>query len=251
MLIRPTDIQVIYINWNLGSHTYTMTVNLAPNVQVTPNLKGCKVTTSNGNFDVLESVEDVFKLWHDSCTNSTNSTNSTNIVAEKNSNLINTNTNSNNSNNSVGAVREGKILIINNNLIPVDPSTKPSLYEYCKTNEALSTLLGYWMDLYEKQGGQLTMVSAVDLGTLSKVIRTGAIEKAMAVFDWLFSSDHYRAVYLRNKGMVNPAVVVSSKKLDANYALTQVKTLPALPKSVRRRSTIPTFDENGNLVGGE
>lgn len=33
MLIRPTDIQVIYINWNLGSHTYTMTVNLAPNVQ--------------------------------------------------------------------------------------------------------------------------------------------------------------------------------------------------------------------------
>ena len=65
-------------------------------VQVTPNLKGCKVTTSNGNFDVLESVEDVFKLWHDSCTNITNI--STNIVAEKNSNLINTNTNSNNSN---------------------------------------------------------------------------------------------------------------------------------------------------------
>ena len=109
------------------------------------------------------------------------------------------------------------------------------------------------MDLYEKQGGQLTMVSAVDLGTLSKVVRTGAIEKAMSVFDWLFSSDHYRAVYLRNKGMVNPAVVVSSKKLDANYALSQQKTLPALP-NVQKRSTAinsKSFDDNGNFIGGE
>ena len=73
----------------------------------------------------------------------------------------------------------------------------------------------------------------------------------MAVFDWLFSSDHYRAVYLRNKGMVNPAVVVSSKKLDANYALAQQKPLPALPKSVQKRSTaIPLFDADGNIIGG-
>lgn len=27
------DIQCIYINWNLGSHTYTMTVHLTPDVE--------------------------------------------------------------------------------------------------------------------------------------------------------------------------------------------------------------------------
>ena len=99
------------------------------------------------------------------------------------------------------------------------------------------------------------MVSAVDLGTLAKVIRTGEGDKARAVFDWLFTSDHYRAKYLRDKGMVNPAVVVSSKKLNDNYALSQVKPLPPLPKSVRtnsRASSIPTFDKDGNLIeGGE
>ena len=218
-------------------------------VQVTPNLKGCKVTTSNGNFDVLESVEEVFELWHDSCTNITNI--STNIVAEKNSNFINTNTNSNNSNNSVGAVGEGKVLLLNNMPIPVDTSVKPQLYSYSKTNKPLLTLFSYWVDLLEDNGGEYNLVSAYDLGTLARVVRTGAIEKARAVMDWVFKADHYRAKYLRDNGMVNPAVIVSSKKLDANYALTQVKTLPALPKSVRRRSTIPTFDENGNLVGGE
>jgi hypothetical protein len=137
--------------------------------------------------------------------------------------------------------------------IPADPSTKQSLYDYCKTNRPLLNLLGYWMKLYEEQGGQLTMISAIDLGTLSRVVSTGAIDKAMAVFDWLFKSDHYRAVYLRSKGMVNPAVVVSTKKLDANYALAQQKPLPALPKSVQKRSTAinPTdFDDNGNFIGG-
>ena len=216
-------------------------------VQVTPNLKGCKVTTSNGTFDVLESVEEVYKLWHDSCTNITNSI-STNIVAENLIPLTNTNTNSNN---SVGAVGEGKVLLLNGMPIPVDTSVKPQLYDYCKTNEPLLTLFSYWVDLLEDNGGEYNLVSAYDLGTLARVVRTGAIEKARAVMDWVFKADHYRAKYLRDNGMVNPAVIVSSKKLDANYALTQVKTLPALPKSVRRRSTIPTFDENGNLVGGE
>ena len=210
---------------------------------------GTQVQTTHGTLGVVEDVDTVFSLWHDSCTNITNI--STNIVAEKNSNFINTNTNSNNSNNSVGAVGEGKVLLLNNMPIPVDTSVKPQLYDYCKTNEPLLTLFSYWVDLLEDNGGEYNLVSAYDLGTLARVVRTGAIDKARAVMDWVFKADHYRAKYLRDNGMVNPAVIVSSKKLDANYALTQVKTLPALPKSVRRRSTIPTFDENGNLVGGE
>ena len=95
------------------------------------------------------------------------------------------------------------------------------------------------------------MISAVDLGTLSKVVRDNKWAQALTVFDWLFTSDHYRAVYLRNKGMVNPAVVVSSKKLDANYALSQQQPLPVLPRSVQRPSmAIPSFDADGNIIGG-
>jgi len=227
-------------------------VNLSTMLYTAPNKLGTEIVFKDGaRVAVTEGAEEILNLervWHGSCTNITNI--STNIAEPKNTTPITTNTNST-KNISVGVVGEGQVLIVNNNPIPVDSSVKPQLYDYCKTNEPLLNLLGYWMDLYEKQGGQLTMVSAVDLGTLSKVVRTGAIDKAMAVFDWLFNSDHYRAVYLRNKGMVNPAVVVSSKKLDANYALAQQKPLPALPKSVQRPSmAIPSFDADGNIIGG-
>ena len=226
-------------------------VNLSTMLYTAPNKLGTEIVYEKVRVAVVEASEEILRLWHDSCTNILVS-NRTNIAEPKETTPITTNTkNISTKNISVGVVGEGQVLIVNNNPIPVDSSVKPQLYDYCKTNEPLLNLLGYWMDLYEKQGGQLTMVSAVDLGTLSKVVRTGAIEKAMAVFDWLFSSDHYRAVYLRNKGMVNPAVVVSSKKLDANYALAQQKPLPALPTSVQKRSTaIPSFDADGNIIGG-
>jgi len=225
-------------------------VNLSTMLYTAPNKLGTEIVYEKGRVAVVESSEEILRLWHGSCTNITNI--STNIAEPKNTTPITTTTkNISTKNISVGVVGEGQVLIVNNNPIPVDSSVKPPLYDYCKTNEPLLNLLGYWIDLYEKQGGQLTMVSAVDLGTLSKVVRTGAIEKAMAVFDWLFKSDHYRAQYLRGKGMVNPAVVVSSKKLDANYALSQQKPLPALPKSVQTRSTaIPSFDAEGNIIGG-
>ena len=221
---------------------------------------GTQVQTTQGTLGVVEDYATVLKLWHDSCTNITNSTNiSTNIVNEKNTTHNNTTTNSSNSNNSngsgAGVVGDGKILLLNNMPVPVDPSVKPKLFDYCKANQQLIELLEYWVNLYEEYGGEYNMVSAVDLGTLSRVIRTGEGDKARSVFDWLFTSDHYRAKYLRDKGMVNPAVVVSSKKLNDNYALSQVKPLPPLPKSVRTKSgasSIPKFDKDGNLIeGGE
>jgi len=222
---------------------------------------GTQVQTTHGILGVVEDYATVLKLWHDSCTNITNI--STNIVEPKFTNSTNTtttnstnSTNSNNSNGSVGGgVGDGKILLLNNMPVPVDPSVKTKLFDYCKANQQLIELLEYWIRLYEEYGGEYNMVSAVDLGTLAKVIRTGEGDKARSVFDWLFTSDHYRAKYLRDKGMVNPAVVVSSKKLNDNYALSQVKPLPPLPKAVRtnpRASSIPTFDKDGNLIeGGE
>jgi hypothetical protein len=217
---------------------------------------GTQVVTTNGTLGVVESVDDVMKLWHDFCTiNSTiNSTNnSTNIVEEKNTTHNNTNTNSTNSNNSGGGVGNGKILLLNNMPVPVDQSVKPDLWSYCNGNEQLIDVFSYWMTLYENHGGQYNLVSSIDLGTMARVVRTGASDKAKDVFDWVFTSDHYRAKYLRNNGMVNPAVLVSSTKLDSNYALSQVKPLPPLAKSVKTKtsqSDIPMFDADGNIIGG-
>lgn len=220
-------------------------------VQVTPNLKGSKVTTSNGSFDVLETVEQVFSLWHDSCTNNTIVTNIS--KTEKNTIPNTTTSNSSNSNNiGAGVVGDGKILIINQNPIPVAGNVKPSLYDYCDNNKPVLELLGYWMSQYETHmAGEYSLVSAVDLGTVAKIVRTDSIQKAMAVVDWVFTSDHYRAKWLRSKGMVNLAVIASTKKLEDNYALTQVKALPPLPKSFTSRSaSIPVFDpRTGNIVG--
>ena len=33
MTTQPSTTQVIYINWNMGDHTYTMTINLSSNPQ--------------------------------------------------------------------------------------------------------------------------------------------------------------------------------------------------------------------------
>jgi len=227
----------------ISSRQKTM-VNLSSMLYTAPNKLGTEIVYDKGRVAVIETSEEIYKLWHESCTNSTNSTNSTNIAVDnKNNNSIN-----NSNSDSIG---DGYVLVVNDMPIPVDPSIKPKLWSYCKTNEELIGLFGYWMKLYEDHGGEVNIVSSIDLGTLAKVIRTGATDKARAVFDWLFTSDHYRAVYLRSKGMVNPAVVVSTRKLDANYALAQQKPLPALPQSVQRPSmAIPSFDENGNIVGG-
>jgi hypothetical protein len=228
-------------------------VNLSTMLYTAPNKLGTEIVFKDGGrVAVTEDAEEILRLhqvWHGSCTNILVS-NSTNIAEPKETPPITTNTKST-KNISAGVVGEGQVLILNNNPIPVDPSTKQSLFDYCKTNEALLNLLGYWMKLYEEQGRQLTMVSALDLGTLSKVVRTGAIDKAMAEFDWVFKADHYRANYLRGKGMVNPAVVVSTKTLDKNYAYSLEQPLPSLPKSVQRPSmAIPSFDADGNLIGG-
>lgn len=229
-------------------------VNLSTMVYTAPNKLGTEIVFKDGGrVAVTESAEEILRLhhvWHGSCTNITNI--STNIAEPKNTTPITTNTkNISTKNISGGVVGEGQVLLIDNEPIPVDPSTKQSLYDYCKTNKMVHDMLSYWKNLYEKYGGQLTMISAVDLGTLSKVVRDNKWAAALDVFDWLFTSNHYRAVYLRNKGMVYPAVVVSSKKLDANYALAQQKPLPALPKGVQKRSTaIPSFDADGNIIGG-
>lgn len=227
-------------------------VNLSTMLYTAPNRLGTEIVFEKGRVAVVESSEEIHRLWHESCTNSTNSTNSTNMVATEITTPITTTTkNISTKNISGGVVGDGKVLLIDNEPIPVDPSTKQSLYDYCKTNAMVHDMLSYWKNLYEKHGGQLTMISAVDLGTLSKVVRNNKWAQALTVFDWLFESDHYRAVYLRGKGMVNPAVVVSSKKLDANYALAQQQPLPPLPKSVQRPSmAIPSFDADGNLIGG-
>ena len=228
-------------------------VNLSTMLYTAPNKLGTEIVYEKGRVAVVESSEEIARLWHDSCTNILVS-NSTNIAEPKITTPITTNTNSTNSKNiSGGVVGEGQVLLIDNEPIPVDPSTKQSLYDYCKTNAMVHDMLSYWKNLYEKYGGQLTMISAIDLGTLSKVVRDNKWAQALTVFDWLFESDHYRAIYLRNKGMVNPAVVVSSRKLDANYALAQQQPLPALPKSVQRPSTAinpDDFDDNGNFIGG-
>jgi len=230
-------------------------VNLSTMLYTAPNKLGTEIVFKDGGrVAVTEDAEEILRLhqvWHGSCTNILVS-NSTNIAEPKETTPITTNTKST-KNISAGVVGDGNVLLINNMPIPVDPSTKPQLFDYCKTNEPLLNLLGYWMKLYEEQGRQLTMVSALDLGTLSKVVRTGAIEKAMAVFDWVFKADHYRANYLRGKGMVNPAVVVSTKTLDKNYAYSQEQPLPPLPKSVQKRSTAISpddFDDNGNFIVG-
>ena len=229
-------------------------VNPKKIVYIVPNKIGSEIVTTNGTLGVVETPEELYKVWHDFCTNSNISTNSISSI----SNYITTNTtNSTNSeilDDSVGGrVENNRTLHLLGRDIPVDGSVKNSLWDAFTRNPDCYRLLEYWMEAYEaKTGGQYVLVSSPDMGTIAACVRNGDIDKAQTVIDWLFEGKHYRALWLLDKGMVNPAVVISSAKIDSNYQMANmatVGTIPALPKTQTKPiNNKPMFDEHGNLI---
>ena len=69
----------------ISSRQKTM-VNLSSMLYTAPNKLGTEIVYDKGRVAVIETSEEIYKLWHESCTNSTNSTNSTNIAVDNKNN---------------------------------------------------------------------------------------------------------------------------------------------------------------------
>jgi hypothetical protein len=100
--------------------------------------------------------------------------------------------------------------------------------------------------LYQQAGFQYSELLGKDLGAISGVVMDNNEEKAAAVLDWAFSSEHYRARWLRSKKVLSPASLLSRKKLATNYQLS-IEAAKQINQTTTTTSA-PRFDAEGNLI---
>ena len=184
--------------------------------------------------------------WHDSCNININ------IIAAVSDTTTtrNINNNNNNINNNIsggGGEKNIKTIIINQREFTVDPDVTEQLFTYIKGNKQCQELIWYWVERYETVNASVDILLAKDLGTISAVVRQGHEDKARKIFDWVFESDHRRAVYLRKEGFMFPHVLISRAKLPENYELAKQHTKQT-PKQTVTTYEIPEFDKDGNLI---
>jgi len=183
--------------------------------------------------------------WHNNC-NISNISNISNINIINTTTTNNTNTNNYNYNISGGGEKNIKTIIINQREFIVDSEVTEQLFTYIKSSKDCQDLIWYWVELYESINDSVDTLLAKDLGTISAVVRQGHSDKAQRIFDWVFESDHRRAVYLRSQGFMFPHVLISRAKLPENFELAKQHTKQ--PVTTKPTYEIPEFDKDGNLV---
>ena len=143
-----------------------------------------------------------------------------------------------------------KSLILNEITFEVDPNTDNKLWSHVEQSEEVQQLLECWVILHKEAGFTTNMLTAQDLSAASSAIYDGNAEKAIAVFEWLFTSEHYRAKYLRDRKMIRPAVVISRAKIGSNFILSQDSSLNTASNNNNTKTTpsLLEFDEQGNLI---
>lgn len=190
--------------------------------------------------------------WHDPCNISTNSTIS---------NITNTNTITNNNNTISTISTETDVVVVEENQIKflfgeksieIDPTADPKLLNFFFGSEDCVDLLTYWLLKCTEIGHPVPKIEARDLGAIAGAVKAQGLGKAIDVFDWAFDSTHYRAEWLRKKGILAPASLISKKKLESNHTLAltakQTQEQPKKQPIASKAINTPKFDENGNLI---
>ena len=148
--------------------------------------------------------------------------------------------------------RTNRTITIGDHEYPVEDSLSPDLYDLIRSSEDGKELIGYWVNLFQGAGYQVDILCNKTIGVAKSLAARGEISKAMDVLQWAFESDHYKAKWLRKKGMLFLFNLCNKQTLVTNHQffLTEgvkpaVKKVAALPVQVDR------FDEHGFLIGGE
>jgi len=200
---------------------------------------GTSILIHGVSYDVIEDFETVCKLWHDYCYTS-------NTVVVGNYNL---NSNNNNSNNSrpEPTTNKRQWFVYEGKEIDIDPTTDQRMVNTFLTDESIRDVVGLYMERFKATQGQYpTMIPKQDVGVFARVCKQNLYDQAKLILTWLFDSDHPRATWLRNKGTINPAVVLRSQSFAEYLSYAQMKptTNQTKPTTRRRRQ----YDENGNRI---
>jgi len=130
-----------------------------------------------------------------------------------------------------------------------DAALRKFFSESTRRSQSARDLLLYWILLYQQAGFQYSELLGKDLGAISGVVMDNNEEKAAAVLDWAFTSNHYRASWLRSKKVLSPASLLSRKKLASNYQLS-IEAAQQINQTTTTTTSAPSprFDAEGNLI---
>jgi hypothetical protein len=113
--------------------------------------------------------------------------------------------------------------------VSIDPSTAPSLVTYLTNHSECIALLEYWFTLHQNHFGSYpTIISEKNVGVICACVSKQFVKEAMDILEWQWTSNHYRAKYLRDKGMLDPATVLNASRRVDNYAMAQQAKLESM-----------------------
>lgn len=122
---------------------------------------------------------------------------------------------------SGGGVVSMKIQVLEQT-VSIDSSTAPSLVTYLTSNSECMVILEYWFNLYHNHFGSYpAIVSDKNVGVICSCVSNDWVEQAMDVLEWQWTSNHYRAKFLRDKGILDPAAVLNASRRINNYSMAQ------------------------------
>ena len=122
---------------------------------------------------------------------------------------------------SGGGVVSMKIQVLEQT-ISIDPSTAPSLVTMLTSNSKCYVIIEYWFKLHNQHYGSYpTIISEKNVGVICSCVSNDWVQQALDILEWQWTSNHYRAKYLRDKGMLDPATVLNASRRTGNYAMAQ------------------------------
>lgn len=143
----------------------------------------------------------------------------------------------------------GMTINVNNNIVNIDPNTAPSLVTYLTSNSECNVLIEYWFNCYYNHFGSYpTIISDKNVGVICSCVSRNYVEEAMDILEWQWTSNHYRAKYLRDKGMLDPATVLNASRRTDNYAMSQQAKLEALQQQPTTSEEIRFCPETGDML---
>ena len=106
--------------------------------------------------------------------------------------------------------------------VSIDSSTAPSFVTMLTSNSECKQILEHWFKLHHNHFGSYpTIISKENVGVICSCVSNDWVQQAMDILEWQWTSEHYRAKFLRDKGVLDPAATLSASKRTGNYSMAQ------------------------------
>lgn len=133
--------------------------------------------------------------------------------------------------------------------VSIDPSTAPSFVTMLNSNSECKQILEHWFKLHHNHFGSYpTIIHKENVGVICSCVSNDWVQQAMDILEWQWTSEHYRAKFLRDKGILDPAATLSASKRTGNYSMAQQAKLEALQQQSTTTEEIRFCPKTGEML---